>query len=338
MVATDEQMALAAKKYLALASETPSCLLPYQTELRHAARIAALRVKAALELAHPKYRPIVEALSHCTLDPVKQLDLDRATVMIGGADELSEEKKAALLKLLQSFIPWKKGPFSLFGIDIDAEWRADLKWQRIEPFCGPLAGKRVADIGCNNGYYMLRMMPHKPEVVVGFDPYGKYWYAFHMLQSLVGDPRMALELLGVEHIHLFERFFDVIFCLGILYHHTDPVGILSKMRKSLRYGGKVIIDCQGIAGDESMALVPRRRYAGARGVWFLPTYACLESWLLRADFKVITPIYAGALTPDEQRATPWANIPSLADFLDPADPSKTVEGYPAPQRFYVMAR
>ena len=32
----------------------------------------------------------------------------------------------------------------------------------------------------------------------------------------------------------------------------------------------------------------------------------------------------------EQRQTPWMAFQSLADFLDPSDPNKTIEGYPAP--------
>ena len=46
--------------------------------------------------------------------------------------------------------------------------------------------------------------------------------------------------------------------LSILYHHTDPVGLLKKMRQALAPGGKLIIDCQGIAGEESMCLVPEK--------------------------------------------------------------------------------
>jgi len=41
---------------------------------------------------------------------------------------------------------------------------------------------------------------------------------------------------------------------------------------------------------------------------------------------------------DEQRRTGWMTSESLADFLDPDDRSKTVEGYPAPQRAVLVAR
>ena len=37
-------------------------------------------------------------------------------------------------------------------------------------------------------------------------------------------------------------------------------------------------------------------------------------------------------TTDEQRSTEWMTNNSLPEYLDQADPSKTIEGYPAPRR------
>ncbi|MBR9800034.1 MAG: DUF1698 domain-containing protein, partial [Gammaproteobacteria bacterium] len=39
----------------------------------------------------------------------------------------------------------------------------------------------------------------------------------------------------------------------------------------------------------------------------------------------------------EQRATDWMTYHSLSDFLDPADPSLTREGHPAPRRAVLIA-
>jgi tRNA (mo5U34)-methyltransferase len=41
--------------------------------------------------------------------------------------------------------------------------------------------------------------------------------------------------------------------------------------------------------------------------------------------------------PNEQRKTEWIDTQSLEDFLDPNDPEKTIEGYPAPKRVYIKA-
>ncbi len=37
----------------------------------------------------------------------------------------------------------------------------------------------------------------------------------------------------------------------------------------------------------------------------------------------------------EQRRTPWMDFESYAEFIDPDDPARTVEGYPAPIRVFL---
>lgn len=263
--------------------------------------------------------------------------LNGPVVTLGDKKELSQEQKKDLIDSLKAFIPWKKGPFCIFGELIDAEWRSDLKWERIRPHISGLKQKIVADIGCHNGYFMYRMAAENPELVIGFEPYPKHLFNFQLLQQLSPCSNLAFELLGVEHIDLYPQFFDTVFCLGILYHHTDPVGLLRKIYQSLKPQGELIIDCQGIPGEDDIALFPAGRYAQARGIWFLPSLKCLNNWLVRTRFRKIECFYKSPLSTEEQRTTPWAPIDSLEDFLDPHDKTKTKEGYPAPWRFYVKA-
>ena len=300
--------------------------------------ILALRQARNSQLFEAKvsrYREAVQAVqdikSNC-------FDFSDAVVKVGKAEELSTEQKQRFDRSLQAFCPWKKGPFELFGTTIDAEWRSDWKWERILPHIQPLENRKIADIGCHNGYFMFRMADKKPSCAIGFEPVAKNFWNFQLIQNIVQQEVLTFELLGVEHIHLYPNFFDSIFCLGILYHHADPIGLLGKMRQALAPKGEIIIDCQGIPGDLPVALTPRKRYAKARGIWFLPTQSCLENWLVRAGFSQIRCFFAELLSVDEQRRTAWANIDSLREFLDPKDLSLTIEGYPAPWRYYVVAR
>jgi len=262
---------------------------------------------------------------------------DQDCIEIGRASELSSDQQTRMKELLDALKPWKKGPFRLFDTLIDAEWQSHWKWQRIEPHLDSLRGQKVADIGCHNGYYMYRMATHQPHLVVGFEPFAKHKLTFDFFNSYAGLENTHLEMLGVEDIDLFPRFFDTIFCLGILYHFPDPVGILLKIKEALAPKGRVIIDCQGIPGEESVALIPPGRYAGAKGIWYLPTLACLQTWLLRSNFRKVNVIYHEELSTEEQRRTPWAPIRSLAEYIDPANPHLTTEGLPRPHRFYVIA-
>jgi tRNA (mo5U34)-methyltransferase len=72
-------------------------------------------------------------------------------------------------------------------------------------------------------------------------------------------------------------------------------------------------------------------------VWFLPSNDALIQWLTRVGFVDIKKVDGSITSVEEQRATEWMTNHSLADFLDPNDPSLTVEGYPAPKRTVFIA-
>ncbi|HBB31520.1 MAG TPA: tRNA 5-methoxyuridine(34)/uridine 5-oxyacetic acid(34) synthase CmoB [Cyanobacteria bacterium UBA8803] len=299
--------------------------------------ILALRRERQSKLFEPQvsqYRAAVQAVRDIQSN---WFDFSAAVVKIGRAEELTAEQQQRLYQSLHAFCPWKKGPFQLFGIAIDAEWRSDWKWARILPHIRSLKNRRVADIGCHNGYFMLRMAHQEPACVIGFEPVAKHFWNFQLMQNIVRQEQLTFELLGVEHIHFYPSFFDTIFCLGILYHHQDPISLLGKMRQALAPQGEIVVDCQGIPGELPLALTPRQRYARSRGIWFLPTQSCLENWLARAGFTQIRCFFAQPLAVEEQRRTSWANIDSLEEFLHPDDKSLTVEGYPAPWRYYFTA-
>jgi len=261
--------------------------------------------------------------------------------LIGTREELTDEQFAEFHSGLKDLMPWRKGPFEPFGIDLDAEWRSERKWNRVDDFLTrsgiSLKGKRIADIGCNNGYYMFRMLKEEPELVVGFDPMLKYFFQFHYLNRLIPDSPLNFEIFGVEHIALYPKFFDVIFCMGILYHNQNPMGILKDMHSALNKKGTIIIETQGIPGEDPVALFPNKRYAKVPGTYFVPTTPCLINWLQKAQFKNIEVFFEQKLEFEEQRPTEWMTWQSLEDFLDPSDPTKTIEGYPAPIRIYVKA-
>jgi len=269
----------------------------------------------------------------------KRADTRTFTVQTGRVafkDVASDAEETAKL-----FCPWKKGPFQLGPTHIDSEWRSNLKWQRIADIARlDIQGKRIADIGCANGYFLYRMFENtktKPELAVGFEPVAKNMLCFDYLSRLAVDPAMQFEPLGIQDLDLFPKFFDVILCLGILYHHTDPVSLLRTCRSSLRPGGKIIVEVQGLPGGGDSCLVPKAKYAGAKGVWWVPQAGAAENWLRRSGFQNPVCFFDEPLSPEEQRSTPWAELDSLKAFLDPENPRLTREGYPAPNRIYLQA-
>ena len=143
------------------------------------------------------------------------------------------------------------------------------------------------------------------------------------------------ELLGVEHLEIYEKKFDTIFCLGVLYHRSDPVAMLKQLFKGLDKQGEVILDTFYIEGDSEMCLCPKTSYSKIPNIYFVPTIPTLRNWCLRAGFKSFEVLKTSVTNANEQRKTQWIDGQSLEDFLDPNDNTKTVEGYPAPARVYV---
>ena len=282
-----------------------------------------------------RYRRPGEALAAFRAGHV---DCSGDTVVIGRADEIDDQRREEVRRHLLAFKPWRKGPFSVFGIEVDAEWRSHRKWQRLLPVLPDLAGKTIADIGCNNGYYMFRMAAHRPRLVLGFEPSVQHYYCFKALNGIAAMKELAIDLLGVEHLPLFPACFDVIFLMGVIYHRPSPVDTLRDVLTALAPGGTVIVESQAIPGDDPVALFPATTYAKAPGVYFVPTGSCLRNWMVKAGFEAVELFCSHPMSSEEQRRTAWMDFESYCDFVRPGDPQTTVEGYPAPHRVFVRGR
>lgn len=279
-----------------------------------------------------RYREPCRILSHYK---AKELVFDKDVVSIGSAEELTAKDRKKIHDSLRAFMPWRKGPFSVFGTDIDAEWRSERKWQRLAPELPDLNNKVVADIGCNNGYYMFRMVPYQPRVVIGFEPSVQHYYCFQSLRNMAGLTNFHIDLLGVEHIGLFPETFDVIFLLGIIYHRPSPIDVLKDILAALKPGGTLLLESQAIPGEEPIALFPDKTYAKVPGTYFVPTGKCLVNWMQRAGFQNSRLFHSHPMSSAEQRKTEWMTFESFSDFIDPRDSSLTIEGYPSPYRVFL---
>ena len=265
---------------------------------------------------------------------IENLEVVDAEVSFGDVVKIEAQMDdAKLFADAKALMPWRKGPFEIGSTYIDTEWQSDIKYNLLRPYFN-LRGKRVADIGCNNGYYMFRMLEDKPAKLVGFDPSPLYKSQFDFINHFVKSD-IVYELLGVEHIEFYEEKFDTIFCLGVLYHRSDPVAMLKQLYKGLEKQGEVILDTFYIDGDEEMALCPASSYSKIPNIYFVPTIPALKNWCLRAGFSSFEVLETSITETNEQRKTEWIEGESLENFLDAEDNTKTVEGYPAPQRVYV---
>ncbi len=238
---------------------------------------------------------------------------------------------------LKKMHPWRKGPFDMFGVHIDTEWRSDWKWQRVQKHIAPLNRRTVLDVGCGSGYHMWRMLGEGADLVMGIDPTPLFSMHFATMKRYSPESNAFLLPVGIDDIPQGTGAFDSVFSMGILYHRKSPLDHLSQLKGLLRKGGELVLETLVIEGDEQACLIPKGRYAKMRNVWFIPSVKMLELWLSRCGFKNIRCVDIDTTSTDEQRSTDWMQFESLSDFLDPNDRCKTIEGYPSPMRAVILA-
>jgi tRNA (mo5U34)-methyltransferase len=263
-------------------------------------------------------------------------DYERWQEILRALPEAASDQEE-LRELLLGLSPWRKGPFSIQGIEIDAEWRSDRKWDRLAKAIVPLEDRTVLDVGCGNGYYALRMRKAGARTVIGIDPTLLYVMQFLAVNTFERDSFTFVLPLRLEEMPNAKNKFDTTFSMGLLYHQRAPIEHLRRLKTTLHPGGQLVLETIFVPGEESYACTPKDRYARMRNVWFLPTIAELTTWLRRTGYRDIEIIDRSITTVDEQRSTEWMPFESLREALDPDDPSITVEGWPAPRRVVVSA-
>ena len=288
-----------------------------------------------------EWSQVVAQLPAIPAQRVVTLDQPVVSVRASDVESEDEDKNAAretLAQQLRQLSPWRKGPFSLYDVFIDTEWRSDFKWQRLQSHISPLKGKRILDVGTGSGYHLWRMLGDGAAYAVGVEPTLSFVAQFYAVAHLLGERRAVIIPTTLENLNR-APLFDTVFSMGVLYHRRSPLGHLQELAECLKPGGELVLETLVIEGDAQQVLTPYDRYAGMRNVWFIPSVPLLSVWLMRLGFESIRLVNQESTSLDEQRATDWTDFkPSLADFLDPEDRSKTIEGYPAPLRAILVAK
>ncbi|AZI13879.1 tRNA 5-methoxyuridine(34)/uridine 5-oxyacetic acid(34) synthase CmoB [Avibacterium paragallinarum] len=282
---------------------------------------------------YAKWAKIVDFLPELQ---ASHIDL-KSAVLSQGDFELSAGERQRIIHHLKQLMPWRKGPYHLFGIHIDCEWRSDFKWDRVRPHLAPLKDRLVLDVGCGSGYHMWRMVGEGAKMVVGIDPTELFLCQFEAVRKLLNNDRRAnLIPLGIEQMQPLGVF-DTVFSMGVLYHRKSPFEHFTQLRNQLTQGGELVLETLVINGDKNTILVPQDRYAKMKNVYFIPSVKALILWLEKSGFRNVRCVDVEITSLDEQRKTEWLENESLIDFLDPQDHSKTIEGYPAPKRAVILA-
>ncbi|WP_428086031.1 tRNA 5-methoxyuridine(34)/uridine 5-oxyacetic acid(34) synthase CmoB [Candidatus Thioglobus sp.] len=241
---------------------------------------------------------------------------------------------SGLTRSLKKLMPWRKGPYQIGALQLNSEWRGDMKWDRVKNHLRPLNGKTVLDVGCGNGYFTYLMSLAGAKIALGVEPFLLFNYQFQAIRSLIKEPIKAFVLpLKLEQLPA-QPLFDTVFSMGVLYHQKDHKLHLQQLMDVMKNDAELVLETLIIDQQHGDQIIPEDRYARMRNVWRLPSTNTLQSWLEAAGFKHIKLVDVTKTTPEEQRATHWIgdNTQSIKDFLDPENNNLTIEGLPAPKR------
>lgn len=181
----------------------------------------------------------------------------------------------------------------------------NIKWKHIEASIPPdLSGCSVLDIGCNGGFYSIRMKQRGAERVLGIDVDDRY----------LNQARFAAETLGlniefqkrsVYEVDSIDGQFDYVFFMGVFYHLRYPLFALDKVIKKVK---KTLVFQTMIRGSEDVKEVAtnyhfwnkeiftdpafpqmyfiENRYADDPTNWWIPNRSATEAMLRSSGLEI----------------------------------------------------
>ncbi len=252
---------------------------------------------------------------------------------------LSNEDIQHIKDIALELRPWRKGPFYLrFMQDsikssdefyIDSEWQSNIKMKLIldalKQINYDLDNKEVLDVGCNNGYYMFDLALRGIKNITGIDPIAIFFLQFYFIYKLTNINNCFYRILGVQNIHKLNKKFDLVLCMGVLYHRKEPLSTLKQLRQSIKIGGMLLLETLILNDDKEICLCPYPTYAKMPNVYYIFSPKALSNLAFHAGFKTCELISFSYTDNKEQHTTDFIYSKSLGDFLH-AD--STIDGYP----------
>lgn len=115
---------------------------------------------------------------------------------------------------------------------------------------------RALDMACNEGWWSHRLLEWGAARVLGVEARPETVERARELREAFGIVAAALDLRIGDATALDPGEtgrFDVVLCLGLLYHLEDPIGALRRARALCRPGGLLVLETQTARLDEPIA-------------------------------------------------------------------------------------
>jgi tRNA (mo5U34)-methyltransferase len=166
---------------------------------------------------------------------------------------------------------------------IDAATR--MLRERIENLTPPLLeGKTVLDVGSADGYFTFWAARRGADHVVGVERNRYNHEHATFIRSTLGLQQVDLYCGSLER-HCPDEPFDIVLCLGLIYHLVEPLRALNELRR--RCCGQLFVSgAIDLPEDGGAPLARLDRYAvGSHGMWSFNA-AMVRQMLSTAGFEI----------------------------------------------------
>lgn len=163
------------------------------------------------------------------------------------------------------------------------------KWEQPHleaalPMLAITKGETALDIGCLDGRWSFALEALGASVtsldIVSRDTYRQAHQELGSNARYVIDDATTCELPPS----------DVVWCSGLIYHVTDPIGLLRKVRAATNRIA-VIESAIIVGGDTDCETWIGKTYPNGDGsVTFIPSYRALELWVKSVGFEIVNTV------------------------------------------------
>lgn len=109
-----------------------------------------------------------------------------------------------------------------------------IKWDRIKNYIKEIdvKGKRVLDVGCNEGYFSLMLKEFGAKEVIGIDADRIRLKKANFVLNVLGCQGIRYEEIDIFSESLFQLGkFDFTLCMGILHRVPNPYALLDRIAR-----------------------------------------------------------------------------------------------------------
>jgi len=176
-----------------------------------------------------------------------------------------------------------------------------------------LSGKKVIDVGAWDGFFSFEAERRNAKSVLAVDTVmwkehptfnvqknrkvmhtGKkgFNFAHKILKSKVNSEE--IEVMDLRTTNSIYGKFDLVLCLGILYHMEDPLGMCKVMYDICKKGGLLILETHidmNKIDYPVMAFYPGKECNNDAGTWWGPNARCVEAMLKVAGFSEVQRVF-----------------------------------------------